>query len=117
MPSNARQPITEEDGSAADAPDETFLVLCLELFTDWCRDIEHGKRAGDVKEQGSKSEVLTRADPTIEYIASGNGHHQVTRLSTYLLPDPNILSSGSLTELSSTPSLRNRSGSYVYGAG
>ena len=74
MPSNARQPITEEDGSAADAPDETFLVLCLELFTDWCRDIEHGKRAGDVKEQGSKSEVSARANSANECVASGNGH-------------------------------------------
>jgi hypothetical protein len=57
--------VAEEIGNH-NAPDETFSVLCLELLTDWCRDIEHGKRAGDVKEQGSKSEVSARAKPTTE---------------------------------------------------
>jgi hypothetical protein len=56
------------------APDETFLVLYLELLTNWCRDVKHGKRAGNVKEQCSKSKVPARANSANECAASGMGH-------------------------------------------
>ena len=48
------------------APDEAFLVLCLRFLPNWCQNVEHGKRAGDVKEQGPKSELFPRTNPAIE---------------------------------------------------
>ena len=63
-------------------PDETFLVLYLKLFPNWCQNIEYGKRAGDVEEQGSKSEISARTNPMIERVAaSENSYHQVMVLA------------------------------------
>ena len=94
-------------------PHESFLVRCLKFLAHRCRNVEYGKRAGDVEEQGSESELSAGTNPVIGCVATalGNVHHQVTVPIAYLLPDPNTLSSGSATELSSLPSLRNRSGS------
>ena len=39
------------------------MVLYLELFISGCPNVKHGKRAGDVKEQGSEREVPSGTNP------------------------------------------------------
>ena len=48
------------------APNETFDILCLKLLAGWYRDVKYGKRGGDVKEQGSKSEMSAGTNPVTE---------------------------------------------------
>lgn len=106
-----RSPEGDEGGTGnCNAPDESFAILPLKLLTVWCRDVKHGKGAGDIEEQGSKGEVSAGATPIVKYAVSGNGHHRVTVSSSYLLPDPNTLTPGSSMESSSLPSFKNRSG-------
>ena len=88
------------------------MVLYFELLTDWDGDVKHGKRAGNVEEQGSKGKMSAGTNPSIEYRVQGMCF-QASVPSTHLLPDPNTLSSGFPMEQSSFPSFRNRSGSYV----
>ena len=39
------------------------MVLPLEFFVNGCRNIKHGKYAGDVEEQGSECEVFPGTGP------------------------------------------------------
>ena len=43
------------------------MVLYFELLTNWDGDVKHGKRAGDIEEQGSKGEMSAGASPLIEH--------------------------------------------------
>ena len=44
-------------------PDEALVIFSLELFVGGCRDVKHGKRADDVKEQASEREVPSGTNP------------------------------------------------------
>ena len=94
-------------------PDETLVVLYFEFLTNWDGDVKHGERASDIEEQGSKGEMSAGTSPLVKHRGSENGHCQIAVPSAHLLPDPNTISSGFPMELSSFPSFKNRSGSYV----
>ena len=55
---------------SGNVPSETFFVLCLKLLVGRCQNVECGKRAGDIEEQGSKSKILARTNPVIESCGS-----------------------------------------------
>jgi len=45
------------------SPDEILVILRLKLLISGCRDVEHGQRACDVEEQGTKREVFSGTSP------------------------------------------------------
>jgi hypothetical protein len=102
--------------SAALIPDKAFVTeLSLKVHTVWSLNVEEDEDARDIEEKCSHSEVFSRTDPVSETAHRARLKKEIGThtQSSHLLPDPNILSSGSFTEGSSFPSLRNRSGSYV----
>lgn len=45
------------------APEEMFVKPRFKLFVGGCRNVKHGKSAGDVEEQSSECEVPARTGP------------------------------------------------------
>ena len=91
-----------------------FAELGLQLLAGRCLDVKHGEDASDIKEQGAESK------PSPGTYAIGR-RQKTTRTAAYAgsyrLPVPKIRASGLFTEGSNFPSFKNRSGSYVCGAG
>ena len=103
-------------------PGESVLAeLYLEGLIRRCLNIEGNEDRCDIEEKGSHGEVSSGTNPgrrrgisdfsTVKRIS--RNVWELRLQNSYLLPEPKILSSGSLTEGSSFPSFRNRSGSNV----
>ena len=88
----------------------------MELLVIGLRNVEDGKRGGNIEEEGSERQVLSGTGPAnnkpdVSVHPWGSPERRETEACPYLLPDPNIIPSGSLEGISSFPSFRNRSGS------
>ena len=88
LPKRAQDGDSDEVGIAnRNAPDATFVVLCLQFLVKWHQNVEYGKGAGDVKEQGSKSKMFVGVNPVIELCCGVREHHQPSLFPLDLAPN------------------------------
>ena len=104
-------------------PDVAFFIkVGFELLIDRSLNIEEDESGSEVEEEGSHGGILTWADPVREshmgyFSTAGEGIGEPWSENYHLLPNPNTTPSGSLTERSSFPSFRYRSGLNMWGLG
>ena len=101
-----------------DTPESAlFIKVGLKLLIDGSLDIKEGEDTSDIEEKSSRGEVLSWTDPYRRGFQYSVGGIEPRAKNWHLLPNPNIFSSGSLTEGSSFPSFRYRSGLNLWGSG
>ena len=105
-----------------DKPKEAFSVeFRFKFLADRRLNVEENEGASDIEEKTSHGKVLSWTDPerkTASRISVQCGRNQTAGKGTtrHLLPTPNNVSSGSMTDKSSFPSFRNRSGLNLLGS-